>query len=53
MARSPFKQSEMSFGQKLWQINWSFVLLICVTASVGFVLLYSAASGSFDPWEYS
>jgi len=50
MARSPFKQSEMSFGQKLWQINWSFVLLICVTASVGFVMLYSAASGSFDPW---
>jgi len=40
----------MSFGQRLWQVNWSFVLLICATASVGFVMLYSAANGSFDPW---
>ncbi len=50
MARSPFRQSNMSFGQRLWQVNWSFVLLICATASVGFVMLYSAANGSFDPW---
>ena len=50
MALSPFQQSNMSVGQRLWQINWSFVLLLGVTASVGFGMLYSAANGSFDPW---
>jgi len=40
----------MNLGQRLWQINWSFVLLISVTASIGFGMLYSAANGSFDPW---
>jgi rod shape determining protein RodA len=36
--------------QKLTQINWSMVLLVCLIASVGFVMLYSAAGGSLDPW---
>jgi rod shape determining protein RodA len=50
MAVSPFGQSDMSVGQRLWQINWSFVLLISITASVGFGMLYSAANGNLDPW---
>ncbi len=50
MALSPFQQSDMTFGQRLWQINWLFVLLLTVTASIGFAMLYSAANGSFDPW---
>ena len=40
----------MSFGQRLWQINWSFVFLLGITASVGFIMLYSAANGNLDPW---
>lgn len=40
----------MSLGEKLAQISWSLVLLICVVASVGFAMLYSAANGSLDPW---
>lgn len=40
----------MTIGQKLLQINWMFVLLTCLTASVGFLMLYSASSGSMDPW---
>ncbi len=36
--------------QKLLRLNWEFVLLITLTASVGFAMLYSAANGSFDPW---
>lgn len=36
--------------QKLLRLNWEFVLLIMLTASVGFGMLYSAANGSFDPW---
>jgi rod shape determining protein RodA len=50
MALSPFRQSDMSLGQRLWQINWSFVLLVGITASIGFGMLYSAANGNFDPW---
>jgi rod shape determining protein RodA len=50
MAVSPFEQSDMSFGQRLWQINWFFVLLVSLTATVGFVMLYSAANGNLNPW---
>ncbi|MCP5368531.1 MAG: rod shape-determining protein RodA, partial [Hyphomicrobiales bacterium] len=44
------KQPEMTLGQKLWQIHWLYVLLISVTAGIGFLMLYSAANGSLDPW---
>ena len=37
-------------GQKLWQVSWSFVILVCFTAAIGFTVLYSAAGGSWDPW---
>ena len=40
----------MTIGQKLLQINWMFILLTCLTASVGFFMLYSASNGSVDPW---
>jgi rod shape determining protein RodA len=36
--------------QKLRLISWPMVLLIGVVAGIGFVMLYSAAGGSFDPW---
>lgn len=36
--------------QKLRQINWPMLLLICLVSGIGFVMLYSAAGGSFDPW---
>src|SRR6516165_823741 len=43
---------ETSFGltAKLWQVNWIYVLLLCALASVGYVALYSAASGSPEPY---
>ena len=50
MVFSPFHQSNMSVGQRFGQINWSFVLLLGLTASIGFGMLYSAANGSLDPW---
>jgi len=50
MANSPFGQSDMRLSQRLWLINWSFVLLVSATASIGFIMLYSAANGNFDPW---
>jgi len=40
----------LTFGQKIWNINWTLVILICLNASVGFAMLYSVAGGSVDPW---
>ena len=36
--------------QRIRQIPWSLVILITMVASMGFVMLYSAAGGSPDPW---
>ncbi len=41
---------DLTFGQKLWQVNWGIVLLLTLLAGVGFAMLYSAAGGSLDPW---
>jgi rod shape determining protein RodA len=35
---------------KIWQINWSLVVLLLVLAGIGFAMLYSAAGGAFEPW---
>ena len=37
-------------SQKLKEVTWPFLLLIAVVAGFGFVLLFSAANGQFDPW---
>ncbi|MFY0680957.1 MAG: rod shape-determining protein RodA [Thalassovita sp.] len=36
--------------RKLLYLNWPLALLLTATASVGFLMLYSVAGGSFDPW---
>ncbi|MBL6959434.1 MAG: rod shape-determining protein RodA [Rhodospirillales bacterium] len=41
---------QLSLKRKLLHIHWLFVLLLCLTAGVGFAMLYSAGNGSFDPW---
>lgn len=41
---------EMRITERLWQINWSMILLICGVAVIGFAMLFSAANGSLDPW---
>ena len=45
-----FRGHKLSFGEKFWGISFSYVLLICILASVGIVMLYSAANGSWQPW---
>jgi len=45
-----FSRSEMSLREKLWHVSWSFVLLISIVCSIGFMTLYSAANGSLQPW---
>jgi rod shape determining protein RodA len=43
---------ETSFGltRKLWRVSWTYVLLLCVLAGVGYAALYSAGGGSADPY---
>ncbi len=50
MALSFSHDPELTLGRKIWQIPWMFVLLVAMTATVGFVMLYSAAGGNLDPW---
>ncbi len=44
------RSGRLSLVDKLYEINWGFILLITAIAAVGFAMLYSAADGSFDPW---
>ena len=50
MSSSYQRPGEMSLVEKIWQINWGLVLIVCLVAAIGFALLYSAANGSVDPW---
>jgi rod shape determining protein RodA len=36
--------------EKLVQVRWSFVLLLCCLGAVGGVMLYSAGDGNLQPW---
>ena len=38
---------------KLLYLNWPLVVLTSAVASVGFLMLYSVAGGSWDPWAGS
>jgi len=50
MRAQTFDRGQMPLRQKLREIRWILVLLLGLIASVGFVVLYSAAGGSLDPW---
>ncbi|MEL6677991.1 MAG: rod shape-determining protein RodA [Pseudomonadota bacterium] len=38
---------------KLLHIHWALVILIAAVASIGFLMLFSVAGGSLDPWARS
>lgn len=40
----------LSLGAKLWQVDWLLVLLSVLLSCIGFMMLYSAADGRFEPW---
>lgn len=44
------KGPEMTIKEKLCHVSWLFVLAITAVASVGFIMLYSAAKGDLEPW---
>jgi rod shape determining protein RodA len=43
-------KSPHDLTDKIFRINWLFVVLLCALASVGYVALYSAAGGSPEPY---
>lgn len=45
-----FQNPELTLRQKLWQVNWTLLLLVSACAAVGVAMLYSAANGSWEPW---
>ena len=50
MREDSLNPPEFTISQKILNIHWIFVFLICLTSAVGIALLYSAANGSFQPW---
>ena len=47
-----FARPRLTLREKLWQVRWLFVVLLCAAAGVGVAMLYSAAGGSFSPWAF-
>lgn len=35
---------------KIFYVNWALVILLITVCSIGFMMLYSVAGGSFSPW---
>lgn len=50
MAPVASQRGDLTLFQKVLRLDWSMVLVICSVASIGFLMLYSVAGGSFDPW---
>ena len=50
MREDSLNPPDFTIIQKILNIHWIFVFLICLTSAVGIALLYSAANGSFQPW---
>jgi len=44
------RETNLTLTKKILDLNWGLVLLICIVSSIGFMMLYSAASGDINPW---
>lgn len=42
--------TDQKLSQKFFYLNWGLIALISTIATIGFMALYSAAAGNFDPW---
>jgi len=40
----------LSIASKVLRVNWALMLLVGAIAAIGFLMLYSVAGGSVDPW---
>jgi rod shape determining protein RodA len=52
MSRPAFRADpgRLSWLDRVIQIPWPLLLLICLLAAVGFAMLFSAAGGNMSPW---
>lgn len=52
MALRPYAAAKrtLSFTDKLTEMNWGLVLLVCLIAIAGIAMLYSVAGAHFHPW---
>ena len=50
MSKHYFSKTEHNLWYKIKQISLPFVIVILSIASVGILMLYSAANGEWDPW---
>ena len=50
MTKDSLNPSTYTISQKLLDIRWLFVLLVCLIAAIGVAMLYSAANGNLQPW---
>lgn len=47
------RPKELAFAEKLRQLHWPFVLLVVpALGAIGYMVLYSAAGGSHEPWAW-
>ncbi len=45
-----FRNQTMSLTEKFFNLSFMYILFIMLLASIGVVMLYSAANGSWSPW---
>ncbi len=50
MQRRLWREASFDITGKILQINWLYVLLLCVLAGIGYTALYSAAGGHQEPY---
>lgn len=50
MARLAPPEAPLSPLQKILRFHWALALTLCAVAFAGFLMLYSVAGGSADPW---
>ena len=52
MALRPYAAAKRTstFVDKLFEVNWGLVLLICMIGFAGIAMLYSVAGARFNPW---
>jgi rod shape determining protein RodA len=50
MSDLSLRDGKMPLTQKLLELNWLLVLVLCIVASIGFAMLYSGSNGNLDPW---
>jgi len=50
MQRRLWREASFDLTGKIMQINWLYVVLLCVLAGVGYTALYAAAGGHQEPY---